>query len=269
MHKQQLFSAGKFAKLSRTTLKTLHHYDAIGILPAIRGENNYRYYSTMHLSLVNMIRVLQKLGMTLDKIINLKNTRTPESQCKLYKNQIYEINKKIDGLARAKKLLLTLHEITNSALNVDEAKITIQFLPVEAIMLGNVNDYSRGMNEYNALFEFYCYMQRRYPDIDFNYPVWGVFSEKRIKNCDWRYPDRYYFYNPEGYDKRPANLYAIGYIRGNYGQTDELYHRMIEYIDNNGFEICGDAYEEYPLNELSVSDNTNYLIRVMITVRKK
>jgi effector-binding domain-containing protein len=112
-------------------------------------------------------------------------------------------------------------------------------------------------------------MQRRYPDLDLNYPVWGVFSEERIKNGDWKYPDRYYFYNPEGHDKRPADFYAIGYMRGEYGQTDELYSRMLAYIDRNGFEICGDAYEEYPLNELSVSDSGNYLIRVMITVRKK
>jgi effector-binding domain-containing protein len=44
---------------------------------------------------------------------------------------------------------------------------------------------------------------------------------------------------------------------------------MIRYIDENGFEICGHAYEEYPLNEVAVTDNGNYLIRLLITVREK
>ena len=102
-----------------------------------------------------------------------------------------------------------------------------------------------------------------------NYPVWGFFSENRIKQEDWVWPDRYYFYNPEGRDKRPAAFYAIGYTRSGYGQGGDLYKRLIDYIKKNGFEICGDAYEEYPLNEVCIMDNTNYLMRVMITVREK
>ena len=48
-----------------------------------------------------------------------------------------------------------------------------------------------------------------------------------------------------------------------------MYKRLIDYIDANNYEICGNAYEEYPQNEICVADNTNYLIRVMITVREK
>jgi len=136
-------------------------------------------------------------------------------------------------------------------------------------VLGDLNDYSRGRNNYDALADFYDVISRRFPDLDLNYPVWAVFSEEQIRRGDWVWPDRYYFYNPEGRDKRPAAFYDIGYMRGGYGQGDELYKRMLDFIDRNGFEICGDAYEEYPLNEVCVSDDTNYLMRVMITVREK
>ena len=166
------------------------------------------------------------------------------------------------------KLLFTLRKAINSALDADEDKITVQFMPAEAIILGDLNDYSRGRNHYDALLGFYHDMNEKYPDLNLNYPVWGVFSEDRIKQGDWVWPSRYYFYNPEGHDKRPADSYAIGYARGGYGHTDELYKRMIDYINENGFEICGNTYEEYPLNEVCITDR-NYLIRVMITVRKK
>ncbi len=93
-----------------------------------------------------------------------------------------------------------------------------------------------------------------------------MFSEERVKSGDLKWPDRYYFYNPSGEDERPAGLYAVGYTRGGYGQSNGLYQRMADYIKAQGFTICGDSYEEYPLNELSVKDDTNYLIRVLTTV---
>jgi DNA-binding transcriptional MerR regulator/effector-binding domain-containing protein len=265
------FTASDFAKLSRTTKATLHHYDDIGLLaPLSRGEeNNYRYYSCGQLAVVNVIRTLQALGMSLSEIKTLIDRRTPAFMDEVFTQQIDKINKKIDEWARARKLLLTLQKSIHSVANASEDAITIQFLPAEAIVLGDLNDYSRGRNAYHALVSFYNEISKQWPDLDLNYPVWAVFSEDRIKRGDWVWPDRYYFYNPEGRDKRPAAFYAIGYTRGGYGQNDELYKRMIDFIDKNGFEISGDAYEEYPLNEVCIADDANYLMRTMITVREK
>jgi DNA-binding transcriptional MerR regulator/effector-binding domain-containing protein len=265
------FTVNEFAKLARTTRNTLHHYDAIGLLsPISRSENsNYRYYSIGQLADINMIRTLQALGMPLSEIKTQKDRRTPERMEELFTQLLDKINKKIDEWVRAQKLLFTLRKSILSASNVNEDAITIQFLPAEAIVLGNLNDYSRGRNDYNALVSFYNNISEKWPNLDLNYPVWAIFSEERIKHGDWVWPERYYFYNPEGRYKRPAALYAIGYTRGGYGQSDELYHRMLDFIDKNGFEICGDTYEEYPLNEVCVSNDSNYLMRVMITVREK
>ena len=259
-----------FAKLSRTNANTLRHYDKIGLLsPMSRGENNYRYYSVGQLDLINVIRTLQALGMTLDEIKELKDYRTPVLMDELFTRQIKEVDTRIENWVRAYKLLFTLQKSIRSVLNIDENEITIQFLPAEAIVLGDLNDYSRGRNDYDALLSFYHGINNKYPGLDLNYSVWAMFSEERIKQGDWVWPDRYYFYNPEGYDKRPAALYAIGYTRGRDGQSDELYKRMIDYIDRNDFEICGDIYEEYPLNEVCITDDKNYLMRIMITVREK
>ncbi|MCL2706707.1 MAG: hypothetical protein FWE97_00840 [Dehalococcoidia bacterium] len=73
------------------------------------------------------------------------------------------------------------------------------------------------------------------------------------------------FYNLEDYD--PKN--QLGYRHSLYGQSDELYKRLIKYIDEHGHKTHGDTYEEYPLNEVSVADESNYLMRIMIMVQKK
>ena len=265
-----LFTVNEFANFSRSTRDTLMHYEKLGLLaPVSRGTNNYRYYSSGQLAIINVIRTLQELGMTLDEIKSKKDGRSPVLVGELFEQQIKKIDQKIETWIRAQKLLFALRKSINSGLNVEEDRITIQFLPAEAIILGDLNDYSRGRNDYDALISFYHAMQDKYPELDLNYPVWGFFSENRIRQGDWVWPDRYYFYNPEGRDKKPAAFYAIGYTRGGYGQSDKLYEQIVGYIDRNGFEICGDAYEEYPLNEVCVTDNTNYLMRVMITVREK
>ena len=270
MSQGALFSVKDFAKFSRTTKDTLLYYDRIGLLsPELRNDNKYRYYSVRLLGIVNVIRTLQRLGMTLEEIKELRDNRTPASTAELFSRQIEKIDEKVDEWSRARKLLLTLQKTINDVSNIDEDAITIQFLPAEAIVLGGLNDYSRGRNAYDALLSFYNDTGEKYPELDLNLPVWGYFFGERIKRGDSVWPDRYYFYNPEGYDRKPAALYAIGYTRGGYGRCGDLYGRMNDYIDNNGFEICGDVYEEYPLNEISISESDNYLIRAMIPVREK
>ena len=268
--RHDVFPITDFAKFARLTRDTLLYYDKIGLLsPMSRRDNNYRYYSHTQLATVNLIRTCQELGMSLAEIKTLVRQRTPADMAEHLARQILRIDEKMDTWARARKLLYLLQRTILSAIDVDETSITVQFMPAEAIILGDINDYSRGRSDYDALFSFYSVCHDRFPQLDMNYPVWGVFSEERIKRRDWVWPDRFYFYNPDGYDKKNAALYAIGYKRGGYGQSGNLYNRMLEYIDVNGFEVCGPAYEEYPLNEICVIDDENYLMRVLITVREK
>jgi len=270
MPESGFFSISDFAEFTRTTRDTLLHYDRIGLLsPVIRGENNYRYYSSTQLAIVNVIRTFQQLGMSLEDIARLRDRRTPELANTVFEHQIEEIDKKIEEWLRARKLLLTLKKAIDSVSNLDENAITVKFMPAEAIVLGDINDYSRDRTDHDALLSFYHDIGQKYPGIDLNYPVWATCSQERLKQGDWSYPDRFYFYNPEGYDRRPAALYAIGYKRGGYRPNDDLYNRLVKYIDTHGYEICGDAYEEYPINEICAIDDNDYLIRVMITVREK
>lgn len=270
MKKKEDFSVSDFAKIARTTRDTLIYYDKIGLLaPASRGENNYRSYSLLQLGIINLIRTLQTLGMPLNEIKRLRTKRTPELIDAVLKNQIKLIEEEIDGLERARELLTNLNSMIHSHLDIDETSITLRHLPEASIILGGQNDYSGDRNDYDALFSFYSDCSNKYPNLDLNYPVWGFFSGERIRNRDWVWPDRYYFYTSRGHDKRPAALYAVGYVRGGYGQSKDLYPRMLDFIDANEYEICGPVYEEYPLNEISVIEEKDYLICVMITVKKR
>lgn len=65
-----LYSIGEVAEILGVTVQTLRHYNKIGLLePAyINPETGYRYYSYMQLSLIDRIRYLQSLGLSLKEI---------------------------------------------------------------------------------------------------------------------------------------------------------------------------------------------------------
>ena len=47
-----MFYIGEFSKMGKTTIKTLHHYDRIGLLhpEAVDGATGYRLYTTRQLA---------------------------------------------------------------------------------------------------------------------------------------------------------------------------------------------------------------------------
>lgn len=62
----------QFAKLANVTVRTLHHYDRIGLLsPTLRSANGYRLYRMEDLAQLERILVLRYLGISLREIAAL------------------------------------------------------------------------------------------------------------------------------------------------------------------------------------------------------
>jgi DNA-binding transcriptional MerR regulator len=272
MKNKGLLSIGELAKFARITRTALLHYDKMGLIsPVARGENNYRHYSYRQISSINLIVTLQKLGVPLDDIAKLLRSRTPESIMGLFSEQSRQIDRKVAKLLQAQKLLLTLKHIIGEGVAASiggEDKIEAHWSEAESILLGPQIDYSSGISIEEATLAFYRHCSAMDKNMEMYYPVWGVFSEERIKHGNWVGPDRFYFKMPDGPDKKPEGLYVTGYTRGNYGQSDALYKRLLAYIEQHRLEICGPAYETYPLNEISISDPDRYLMRISITVKR-
>lgn len=63
------YTVQKLATLSGVSVRTLHHYDEIGLLkPAYVGGNGYRYYGQEQLLLLQQILFFRNLGFELKKI---------------------------------------------------------------------------------------------------------------------------------------------------------------------------------------------------------
>ncbi|KPU60558.1 merR regulatory family protein [Pseudomonas fluorescens] len=59
---------GKAARLSGTTVKTIRHYEEIGLLPLPQREGKYRVYSQQSIELLIFIKCAQQLGFKLKEM---------------------------------------------------------------------------------------------------------------------------------------------------------------------------------------------------------
>jgi DNA-binding transcriptional MerR regulator len=69
---EQSYAVGQVAALARVTVRTLHHYDEIGLLvPGDRSDAGYRRYSEDDLARLQRILFYRELGFGLDEITKI------------------------------------------------------------------------------------------------------------------------------------------------------------------------------------------------------
>ena len=66
-----MYQIKEAAQLSGVSVKTLHHYDKIGLLVPAKSENGYRTYSQADLERLQVILYYKYLGFSLEKIAEL------------------------------------------------------------------------------------------------------------------------------------------------------------------------------------------------------
>ncbi len=130
----------EFSLLCQVTVKTLRHYEKIGLLkPAEVDEwTGYRYYNVSQMQTLNSIRLLKEIGFSLEEILDLKLTQTSEAHLikgeGFYTPSIVLLQQKIvlcqQELTRLQKRQERLMSMMNSQNELsDMEKFSIQSLP--------------------------------------------------------------------------------------------------------------------------------------------
>ena len=65
----EALKVGELAKRTGLTVRTLHHYDAIGLLkPSLHTEAGYRLYTANDIARLQQVLSLRQLGFSLDEV---------------------------------------------------------------------------------------------------------------------------------------------------------------------------------------------------------
>ncbi len=99
---------GELAKRSGLTVRTLHHYHAIGLLtPSARADNGYRLYGRDDIARLHQIQALRRFGLPLAEIgAYLDQPGTPLDE--IIARQIAMLDRQIQQAARLRERLAQL-----------------------------------------------------------------------------------------------------------------------------------------------------------------
>ena len=114
---------GKAAQLSGTTIKSIRHYEDIGLLPAPQRRGNYRVYCEQSVERLMFIKCAQQLGFKLKEMLAIlddhrgqtlpwevvKNAVTHKKQAVM--NQIQALQNQYAGLVEFETRFLGAHEL--------------------------------------------------------------------------------------------------------------------------------------------------------------
>lgn len=268
MHNERLIPISEFARLTGMKRPNLIFYDDYGLLKPERvGANGYRYYGIRQFGTAYLIMTLKEFGMSLKEIKAIARDRTPESIAEVFMEQEKQIERQID-IYRQKLLMVRAYRDTlKQAAPPDEEAIVVKELPAEPLVYGPViKDFDKGRSsEYYIDFVNAVSQQ----GLSFGFPLGSMVTKSSLLKNRWGKTSRLYYRAAASQSKRGTGLYAVGYSRGDFFDHEPLYQRMGSFISENGYVIAGNSYEDYLLDELSVTDPDEYLVRLSVRVDKK
>ncbi len=267
---RKYFTTGEFAKLCHVKKQTLFHYDEIGLLsPEVKTDKGYRYYSYHQFDVFNVIELLKEVDMPLKDIKLFLRTKTPSELIELFKGKSLEIEKKIQTLNQIQKIIDTKIALTEYALTVDISQIQLVEQEREQLFLsGSILDCSdKEFLKSVSAFIDYLYTE----ELDVGHPIGAIISKETILQEDY---DNYsYLYTKIAdhaesvslYTKQQG-LYVVAYHKGSDKNISDTYKKIMQFIDAQPITLGNYAYEEYILDEISVSGEENYVTQIMVEV---
>ena len=109
-----MLSIGQAAKETGLSVKSIRHYEAIGLIAPLRGDNDYRYYPAHLLKQLKFIKSTKEAGFNLKEskallLLCANENRNSADVKAIAEQKINELQKRI---AQQQMLLDTLKEIT-------------------------------------------------------------------------------------------------------------------------------------------------------------
>lgn len=262
--KNKLYRIGMFAAMNRVTVKALRFYEEQNLLlPAyINNENGYRFYELSQIQNLHKITALKQAGFTLEEIQKLNNG-CDEKAVLLKKKS--ELLSKIADLTKQLSIVETF--LTKKADTIS-SPVLIKKIPkvTVAAMKSTIESYDdlfELMPKMGALMEkagCECSM----PEYCFTNYITTT-GEIIIETCEAvveakpQLEDLYF-------KEFPETQAACIFHKGSYNNLSQSYERLLNYIEENEYEICGDFRESYIDGVWNKSDESQWLTEIQIPV---
>ncbi|MFC6463519.1 MerR family DNA-binding transcriptional regulator [Marinilactibacillus sp. GCM10026970] len=264
-------TTGRFANLMGVSKDALLYYDKIGIFsPEITGPNGYRYYSIYQANVFMVILILKEIDMPLQKIKNYLNTKSPEELILLLEEKDRALDKKITELKIMKKLITEKVKDTKESLLINKQDIIIESRENDQfIVTTNTKWVSNNIDSYESMQLHFKYLEENNIHLSFS-EGWMIQVEdvlnKKIEEYEYIYTkvdnETYANYTIEKGD------YLVAYHNADYSSINKTYKRLVLYAKENHLKLKGYFYTDVLLDELSVNDKKDFLMKISVKIVK-
>ncbi len=243
-----MISIGQFSKICAVSVKTLRHYDKIGLLkPAVVDEwTGYRYYDESQFKVMLSISRLKRYGFSLSEIKSFLDSDDKGALLSMLHLRMGEI---ITEVRHKEMLIKELSDIIRSFERTGE--IMNYQSNYEVTVAESDKIFILSTRQRMAVEEFGKYYGRLFEKtakekIKPNGIVCAVYHDK-----EWNEKDSDIEVGIGIEDESKANGYIGGCLcattvhKGSYANLPEAYASVLKWINDNGYEIASPPYEIY------------------------
>lgn len=243
-----MLSIGQFARVCHVSIKTLHHYDKIGLLKPVHidEETGYRFYSNAQISTMLLIQRYKRYGFSLTEIkylLAISDERVLLSELE---------QKKLELENQKNDMETILSEMNNHLINFERTGNIMAYQNSYKVNVKNVGEMavvsSRQVMSVEEFGKYYGQIFEKigkdrltptgkvmaiYHDEDFNPEHSNIELAVEIKEKDM------------ATQIIPPALCAMTTHIGAYSNLSDAYGALAKFIEDNGYEIIGCPYDVY------------------------
>ncbi|MDE7324808.1 MAG: MerR family transcriptional regulator [Lachnospiraceae bacterium] len=267
-----MLQIGEFSNVCQVSVKTLHHYDRIGLLVPAQVDcfTGYRYYKAEQIDTMNYIKRLKRYGFSLEEIQHLITVSDRMELAGALQKQKEKLRRKQQEMAVILNELQThiaVFERTGDIMTYQKGyMVEIKNSPAMNVL---VTRAMMGVEEfgkyYGTLFERVSKEHvtptglngARYYDQEFNHESSDIELFVGVK------------------EKERADVVmevcecAMTVHHGGYSSLSEAYGAVVSWIMENGYEIAGAPFDLYIKTQFDSLPPQEWETEVYFPIRKK
>ena len=248
-----MYRIGEFSYLCECTIKTLRHYEKMGILIPKEVDNftGYRYYSDEQVSTYHNIKTLQEAGFTLKEIKNILDNPKDNNIVKEVKKLTEEYQDKLEKLEEIKNKL-------RGGVYMELIKNPMFVMIGEFKELKMRNDFKKELDDIDKKVSTNYMDFSKLPSVLISYEV-GFKEDNitcfigRVLNDELK--TNYNFIKAMesmGLEILTDNTVETLLHTSSIDDVIDTYKEMIKYVNNNNIQIRGEIIEIYNDNKTDI-----------------
>jgi DNA-binding transcriptional MerR regulator len=276
MAKNIRLTIGEFSRYCGVTVKTLRHYERMGLLVPNEVDEwtRYRYYDVAQMQQLNGILRLKEMGFSLEEVRDLLDEGTHKPSVKQLEEKIKQVEQLLKNL---QDRLVLLRRMADSQAKIDTAgRIFVQRLP--EIVVASHRQVLAKRSDLTALCAHVLGPEIQRIGCKRSLPIYSFViehdEEYKTTDVDTEYCEQVEEMMPDTrliqFKRLPEIPMAVCMkCYGSYQHWYEQKAELFDYIEKQGYQICGRHRRQYVEGAWNQKDQEKWLTIIQVPVTKE